>query len=232
MKASVILPCYNEGENLKNVFSNWVVHAKKNNLEIIFVNNGSTDNSSQIFNSLNVKYKNLSPYFKIVNLNNNLGYGGGIQEGFKYASGEIFAWSHSDGQISITDSIKAIEKFRQYSNNNNFLLKGSRTKRKKIDEFFTKLMSYFVKIFTGYLINDINAQPKIFYKKYYNFEPLATNFLFDLDFLIFMLRREAILLEEKIEIFNRDYGKAKGGGSLLGKTKLIFATLKYLLNFK
>ena len=43
---SLILPCYNEGENIENLLE-VIANLKKlrNNLEIIVVENGSTDNS-------------------------------------------------------------------------------------------------------------------------------------------------------------------------------------------
>src|SRR3989304_4528050 len=60
-KISVVVPCFNEEENiqemnkrLKKVFS-----SIENPYEIIFINNGSTDSSKEIFKSLVKKDKNV-----------------------------------------------------------------------------------------------------------------------------------------------------------------------------
>ena len=51
MKLSIIIPCYNESGNIKLIFAKLkeAIGDKKKNIEIILVNNGSADNSAEIF---------------------------------------------------------------------------------------------------------------------------------------------------------------------------------------
>ena len=83
---SCIIPAYNEGERIKDV-----IFAVKNSQlidEIIVVSDGSTDNTYEVAKSCNVT--------KVINLKKNIGKGGAIIEGLKYAKGEIILLVDAD----------------------------------------------------------------------------------------------------------------------------------------
>ena len=109
MKYSIVIPCFNEEgtiqlilERTKNLFID-------NNIELILVNNGSTDNSKDIISKLIINY----PHAKCINLEKNLGYGGGILKGLSQCKGEIIGWTHADLQ---TDPLDCIRAFKEYQN--------------------------------------------------------------------------------------------------------------------
>ena len=89
MNVSIVIPCYNEADNINNLFSLWKESIKGKNIEVIFVNNGSQDKSQDIFTEL--QKKNTDNQIKVLNLKENKGYGGGIQEGLKIANGDGFS---------------------------------------------------------------------------------------------------------------------------------------------
>lgn len=229
MKTSVIIPCYNEEENLRKLFVSWIENIKGQEFEVIFVENGSTDNSKEVLKELALQFEEYSKNFKVLVLDINQGYGGGIQKGLDVATGDILSWCHADGQVDITSIIMALEEYKKLSNYD-VVLKGKRRNRNNFDLFFTKMMTIIVRLFTGFLLNDINAQPKIFSKNIYKNQFLEKDFLFDLDFLLYQ-RKDGVEIKE-VEVANlpRLRGKAKGGGSLIGKIKLSYKTLIYLIN--
>ena len=103
-KASIVIPCFNEELNLPLLIKRCEeIHQKNNLLEFIFVNNGSTDNSKKILKKIS------NNYIKVVNLKNNLGYGGGIIQGLKFAKNEIVGWTHADLQTDPNDLNKGIK---------------------------------------------------------------------------------------------------------------------------
>ena len=71
MKVLVIIPCYNEEKNI-----NKVVQSIPNEFDYVVVNDGSKDHSLQIIKENNINY---------IALDNNLGIGGAVQTGYKYA---------------------------------------------------------------------------------------------------------------------------------------------------
>lgn len=90
MKTLVIIPCYNESENIVRVIGN----LKKNapDVDYIIVNDCSTDNTEQILKENGFNYVN-NPI--------NLGIGGGVQVGYMYARDhgyDIAVQMDGDGQ--------------------------------------------------------------------------------------------------------------------------------------
>lgn len=102
MKVLIIIPCYNEQESIVEVVNN----IKKEGLDYIVINDGSTDNSLKILRENNINH---------INLDNNLGIGGVMQTGYKYAlrkGYDIAVQFDGDGQHDssyIKDLIKPIE---------------------------------------------------------------------------------------------------------------------------
>ncbi len=230
MNASIVIPCYNEEENIHNLFSTWKKTIEGKNIEVIFVNNGSQDKSQDIFTEL--QKKNTDNQIKVLNLKENKGYGGGIQEGLKIANGDILSWCHADNQVSVLDITSLIEAYMT-QNNEKLVIKGRRRNRSFFDNFFTKNMGRAVKFRTGFNLTDINAQPKVFSKKAFDInKDYSTDFLFDLDFLLNAIVNGFHILEKNVTNLDREFGQAKGGGTFVGKIKLSIKTLSYLIEYK
>lgn len=70
-KISVIIPCYNEEGNILNMYERLikVLNPITNNYELVFINNGSTDNSYKIFDYLTEK----NPKVTVIELSRNFG---------------------------------------------------------------------------------------------------------------------------------------------------------------
>ncbi len=104
MKISVILPAYNEGENLKELLPQ-IYEVLGEGIEIIVVDDASTDNTSEIAESYKAKViKN--PY--------NMGNGASIKRGIRQANSDIVVLMDADGQHlpqEIPKLLKEIDKF-------------------------------------------------------------------------------------------------------------------------
>ncbi len=74
MKKLIIIPAYNESENIKNTVENIKTNAP--DFDYVVINDCSTDNTLDILKSHNYNY---------VSLPINLGIGGAVQTGYKYA---------------------------------------------------------------------------------------------------------------------------------------------------
>ncbi len=85
-KISVIVPCFNESENINKTFSRIYECVSKfcKNFEIIFVDDGSTDDSFSKLFLLSKENKEL----KIVKLSRNFGHQNAIFAGLEHSSGD------------------------------------------------------------------------------------------------------------------------------------------------
>ena len=230
-KLSIVIPCYNEEKNVEPLFKKIeeLLNLDKD-LEIIIVENGSTDNTkNNIFNSdLALKRK-----IKIHKIEENIGYGHGIMSGVKIADGEFIGWCHADLQTEPKDVYDAYQKYFELLQNNKIVIKGLRKNRKIFDNFFTFCMSAIASIIFFRLINDINAQPKIFskdFKDYLNDYP--KDFSLDLYFLIIAKIKNYRIINHKVMFKTRLHNQAKGGGTLKGKFKLIKRTFLYMFKLR
>lgn len=92
MKMSIVIPCYNEEENIPIILDKFDNILTNEDIEIILVNNGSTDNSDEVLKRLLPKYL----FARTVLVPINKGYGYGIFQGLKEAKGDFLGWMHAD----------------------------------------------------------------------------------------------------------------------------------------
>ena len=230
-KLSIVIPCYNEEKNINPLFEK--IEELLNidrNLEIIIVNNGSTDNTKK-----NIINSNLAREGKIIihEIKENIGYGYGIMSGVKISTGQFIGWCHADLQTEPKDVHDAYRKYYELLQDQKIVIKGLRKNRNFFDNFFTFCMSAIASIIFLRLINDINAQPKIFSNKFRNYlNDYPNDFSLDLYFLIIAKIKDYRIINYDVVFKKRLYNEAKGGGTIKGKIKLIKRTLKYMFKLK
>ena len=225
---SVVVPCYNEEKNIPLIVSKFseILEKSDEEIEVILVNNGSIDDSKSVFEKT---ISNIKQDIKVINVKKNIGYGHGIVSGLKIAKGDILSWTHADLQTEPNDVVSAYFEFKKH-NDPYLVIKGKRRNRSFVDSFFTWGMQVFSSLIFKKKLNDINAQPKLFSRKFYekHFYNPPSDFSLDL-FLLLNARRI-----KTVDVFfhNRKFGVAKGGGSFSGKLKLITRTLAYIKKMK
>ena len=229
---SLILPCYNESSNILGIISSIksALHGR-NDVEIILVDNGSTDSTPQVLEQ--ALQGEAIKQFKTYRIQKNIGYGHGIMEGVRIASGEVIAWTHADLQTDPSDVIEAYNIFIQHPEYPNCILKGRRVGRSPLDSLFTTGMSLFSTALLRVPLSDVNAQPKIFHKNFLKKLPNPPlDFSLDL-YLLYQARfHKYQILEHHVNFGKRLYGESKGGGTLKGKLRLIQRTWKYMIKLK
>lgn len=86
---SIVIPTYNEKDNIENLVNEMRKHAKA---EIIIVDDDSPDGTGKIADRLSKKYKNL----RVLHRTSKSGLGSAIIEGFKMARGDIIGVMDAD----------------------------------------------------------------------------------------------------------------------------------------
>lgn len=125
MKLSIVIPAYNEEDAIDNIIERCVkarehicTSTSLQDVEIIVVNDGSTDNTGQV-----VKKAARAGKVLMVSYKKNRGYGAAIKRGFKSASGEFLAFLDADGTC---DPNYFSELFNNLERNNADISIGSR----------------------------------------------------------------------------------------------------------
>ena len=111
MSLSLVIPFFNEGKNVEDVIMDIIneFNEKNINYSLIAVNNGSSDNICDILEELSSRYSQI----KIVNINKNIGYGYGVTQGLKVATGDYVGYSVGDGQISGADVARVFDEAKR-----------------------------------------------------------------------------------------------------------------------
>ena len=110
VKVSIIVPVYNVEKYIDKCLQT-LVNQTLEDIEIIIVNDGSTDNSEEIIKQYLQAYKNKIKYV----IKENGGLSDARNYGMKYATGEFIAFLDSDDYVDVTIYEKmykkAIEEF-------------------------------------------------------------------------------------------------------------------------
>ena len=230
MKLSIVVPCYNESKNIPLILEKFDSVIRRDDIEVLLVNNGSTDNSQKILEKLVPQY----PFARIVNVKVNLGYGFGITSGLRESKGEFIGYTHADMQTDPADPIKALKIIEQQSNPQICYVKGDRKSRPLFDQFFTVGMSAFESLFLGTKLWDINAQPNIFHRSFFEAigESCPKDFSLDL-FLLYMAQKKGLNMIRFDVIFPpRIHGESSWNTGLASKWKFIKRTIDFSVKLK
>ena len=127
---SLLIPCYN-GEKFLNRCFKCILNQDYSNIEIIFVNDGSTDNSEDLVNSYKEKFKTKGFLFKYIYQNNN-GAASAINTALKVVSGEYIMLYDVDDIIfpsAIKEKVEFLELNRDYDmvRNNGYYVNNDNT---------------------------------------------------------------------------------------------------------
>ena len=228
---SIVIPCFNEADNIFPLFKKIEeILQKDNSIEFVIVDNGSTDNTfNNIISTKLYKEKRI----ELLKIQDNIGYGHGIMSGVNIAQGQFIGWCHADLQTEPMDVVNAFSSKINNLKKEKCIVKGLRKNRNIFDSIFTFGMSLFASLVFMKKINDINAQPKLFPRSFLELiKDYPKDFSLDLYILIMAKSNNYKIINHEVIMKKRIYGEAKGGGSLIGKLKLIKRTLIYIIELK
>lgn len=157
-KIILIIPAYNEEANILKTYQKIIEYNKKNktNYEVIVINDGSKDNTQKILEDNEIPH---------INLINNLGIGGAVQTGYKYAlenDYDIAIQYDGDGQHDVRYVKKLIQPIIDDKAD---LVIGSRFLEKDSSDFKStrirrigiNIISFLIKACTGRKITDTTS---------------------------------------------------------------------------
>lgn len=160
MDISVVIPLYNEEESL-NELNDWILRVMQANhfsFEIIYIDDGSTDNSWHEIERLAQDHKQI----KAISFRRNYGKSAALNEGFKVTQGDVVITMDSDLQDS-PDEIP--ELYNMILEENLDIVSGWKKKRhdsKLMKNIPSKFYNWSTRKFFGIKIHDMNCGLKAY----------------------------------------------------------------------
>jgi polyisoprenyl-phosphate glycosyltransferase len=153
---TLIIPIFNEEENISNLCNILIdiqdqMYKKKTELNVLFIDDGSTDNWNKIFKEYQKKHN----FFNCIKFVRNFGHQAAIMAGLKESESDLYACIDSDLQ---QDPYLLIRMIEELINNQKLkyihCVKKNSSYENTIKTFFSK---YFYRIFTS--ATKINLSP-------------------------------------------------------------------------
>ena len=208
---SVVVPVYNEKESVGALYKELSSQLLKldTKYELIFINDGSTDNSLDFLKDLGKKDKSI----RIFSFRRNQGKAEALALGFQKARGDLIVTLDADLQDKPSEIKKLLLKKKEGYD----VVCGWRKNRS--DPFFkvlsSKLFNFLAGVFWGLNIHDYNCGLKLFSKESVKSLKLYGGLH---RFIPLILYQKGFRVGEiAIEHRNRVYGKSKYGFSKLWK---------------
>lgn len=227
MDISVVIPLYNEEESLPELYS-WIERVMKENnfsYEVIFIDDGSTDESWDVICQLKKKSENV----RAIKFRRNYGKSPALHCGFQAAKGDVVITMDADMQDS-PDEIP--ELYRMIKEDKYDLVSG--WKKKRYDPLSktlpTKIFNATVRKITGIKLHDFNCGLKAYRKAVVKNIEIYN----DMHRLIPYLAKNAgfeKITEKEVQHRARKYGKTKFGLSRFFNGYLDLLTLWFLSKF-
>lgn len=217
---TIIVPVYNEEDNLNRVEKELLAYTNMaiKKTEILFVNDGSTDKSQAMIESICAK----NEAFGYISFKKNKGLSAAIKAGFDHVSTDLVGYIDSDLQTSPEDFNKLLEHVDSYD-----LVTGVRADRK--DNFIKNMSSTIANSirrgFTHDGMDDTGCPLKVLKTRYAKRIPMFKGLHRFLPAMI--LLQEGKVLQIPVRHFPRIAGTAKFGvwNRLLGPLMDCFAYL-------
>ena len=223
IQLSIVLPAHNEAENLPKLVGeiNSYMNTSGWDYEIIIVNDGSTDNTRNILESL----QKSDDHIKAVHHLKNQGYGAALRSGFSAATKEWIFLTDSDLQFNIKELSRLAEHTDKYD-----IVIGYRKNRQ--DHFIRKvnatIFNLAVNLLFGLWIRDIDCAFKLMRREITDKADLeSSGALISTELLVRARRLGYKIKQIPVTHYPRLSGQSSGGN-----IKVILRAVKEILLFR
>jgi len=217
IKLTIVIPCYNEIGSIPEILEQSRRLIKEGWCSFIILDNGSTDNSESLLRGVS------DPHIRVIRVDKNLGYGGGISHALGFADTPFVGWMHADQQTPISE----LSNFRDFLQKYDFV-KGIRVGRKATDKIFSRGMTLFEFTLFLRIMPEINAQPTIFRRELLDsWKRVPSDFSLDLYAFVSAKRNKLSIGRILVPFHARKFGQSSWNHGFKSRVKFIVRTIRY-----
>lgn len=222
---TIVVPCYNESETIPSLLRRYseVIGARKD-IKVVLVNDGSKDTTREVLEQEKEKHT----FLDVIHVYPNGGYGNAVVTGLQSATSTYVGWTHGDSQTPPEDTLRALEILENSKNKEMTYVKGLRHGRPFGDVVFTFGMSVFETLLFQKVLFDINAQPNIFPRSFFeSWVNPPKDFSLDLYSLYFAKKNTMTVIRFPVSFNKRTAGVSSWNINWKSKMKFIKRTVSF-----
>jgi glycosyltransferase involved in cell wall biosynthesis len=210
-KISIVIPCYNESQTIKEIIHK-IIKFQDYEKEIIIIDDGSSDGTQLILKN------DLINLINILILNDkNYGKGYSVRKGIEAATGDIILIQDADLEYDPSDYVKLI---KPIINGDADVVYGSRfvgSAEKRVHNYWHKVANNFLTMLSNMCTNinlsDMEVGYKVFKSKLIKQIDLKENrFGFEPEITAKIAKKNLRIFEVGIKYFGRNYSEGKKVG--------------------
>jgi glycosyltransferase involved in cell wall biosynthesis len=206
MKLSVVVPVFNEKATVAEIVDR--IRATNLSIELIVVDDGSTDGTRDILKQLNGKID------RLLLQERNRGKGAALKAGFAVATGDVVIIQDADLEYDPDDYPELLKPIVKA---NADLVLGSRLTGAKPQRAYyywhyvgNRVITFIARVLYNTTLSDIYTCYKVFKREQLTgLDVKSDGFEFDAEMLAILLRRRLIVYEVPISYYGRSYGEGK-----------------------
>lgn len=205
MKVRVIVPCYNEEKRINlNSFTEFLDQRSNSSIHLLFVNDGSNDDTLQLINQLKEKHETA----EVLNLTKNVGKAEAIRAGINFSLEEEYSYlGYLDADLATP--LDELNRLTQLTKEKDpYIVLGTRVKilgvtkieRNKYRHYIGRVFATVVSNMLKLPIYDTQCGAKLIQKEVATIifkDAFVSKWLFDVE-LLFRIKKHFHSLEERI----------------------------------
>jgi glycosyltransferase involved in cell wall biosynthesis len=201
---TVVIPAFNEAGNIHEVAAEALAALAKHGImafEIVFVDDGSTDGTTEVLKSLQLQDSRVQVCFH----EKNRGLGAALKTGFKHSCGELLVWTSADGQITVDDILQGLP----YMENNDIVIALRKAVRSTWRAAITKCFHLLIRLLFKFDAADMCGVYIIRRSVLEEINPRSDNVFLNVEIPILCLRNHKRLGHFIVSVKPRLSGKSK-----------------------
>ncbi|MFH1182156.1 MAG: glycosyltransferase family 2 protein [Candidatus Woesearchaeota archaeon] len=214
---SIVVPCYNEEDSLPQLFSQMTEVSKQllkdYRLDVVFVDDGSRDNTFAMLSGFKKKFKSSGVSVTICRHGKNRNLGAALKTAFKVVKGDLIVTADADCTYSLLDIPKLLALLDENTDivsASPYHPEGKSAMMHAYRLFLSKAISKIYRVLTGSRIYTFTALFRVYRKKVIDdIHPKSDNFLAVTELLVYSLRKGYKVKEFPADLTARKYGKSK-----------------------
>lgn len=203
---SVVVPVFNEAATVSQLIDR--VRATGHRIELIVVDDGSTDGTRDVLERERVKID------RLLLQDRNRGKGAALKAGFKVATGDVVIIQDADLEYDPQDYTALLEPIVKAGAD---LVLGSRLTGARPQRAYyywhyvgNRLITFLARVLYNTTLSDIYTCYKVFRRELLDgLDIKSDGFEFDAEFLAVLLKRRLVVYEVPIAYYGRSYGEGK-----------------------